>query len=446
MDIQKRALPCNIEAEKVILGNLIMWPERIPEAIIQISPTEFYLDKHKTIFEALITMDLAKCHIDLVSASNYLGGRIESGYLSSLLDGLIKVKKESFINHLQSIKEKAQLRDIINKSYLVYETAFRGDIGETKESLLDLKAHTDGTAKTLAEKTEEWVTLTEGYFSVSDCQGALGIISERDRNNLRQIIYGMKKRGIIEPYGNRAGVYRRVQDEIEVIDWKSAGEEEFPVELPFDLSKLVYVFPKSILVIAGNFNAGKTAFCLETIRLNMGKFKVNYFTSEMGPTKLKQRLKKFNNVEFPDGWNFNAIYRARNWEDAIKQFPDDINIIDYMEVGDSFWLVGQYIDNIFNRLNNGIAIICLQKIYGRDLGVGGDWSARKASLYLSVDPGVLKIIKAKEWRGETNPNRKYKKFKLVQGWNFIPDEEWSDEDADAALKEYDKSRKRMFKT
>jgi hypothetical protein len=269
------------------------------------------------------------------------------------------------------------------------------------------------------------------------------VVTPSEKNALKQAVHRFKESGLIEKYGKKEGVYRRIENEAEILDWKTADDKEYPIELPFELSKMTYLFPKSIVCIAGNFNAGKTAFCLDTVRLNMDKLKVNYFTSEMGAHKLRQRLRKFENVEFPDGWKFNAIYRASNWADCLKDYPDDINIIDYLQIGENFWAVSDYIDQIFNRLGRGIAIICLQKTLGKDLGRGGDFSAERASLYLSIDPGRLKIVKAKEWRGTENPNGKFKRFKLVQGWKFMPDPDLITEDQAATLKE---SEKKMYRT
>ena len=53
--------------------------------------------------------------------------------------------------------------------------------------------------------------------------------------------------------------------------------------------------PKNIIVVAGTPNAGKTAFLLNVVQMNMsGKMPIHYFSSEMGSMEFKGRLQKFD--------------------------------------------------------------------------------------------------------------------------------------------------------
>jgi hypothetical protein len=440
----KEKPPTSEAAEKALLGSLIMDSSRLSDAIRALSPTDFYVDKNRNVFEGLIEMDLKSKKIDLITLTDYLHGKISAAYLSALTDGVVKTSSPAFDEYLKNIKETSWLRKMITEGAKLVALAYHGDIEETRSSLQDFAAKFTQPELTLTEKVKKWVALSDGDFSLSDIKNSLENLSKRDLNNIYQILHSLKKEGIIEKIGHRQGVYRKPAKDIEVLDWKNADDMEYPIELPLELSKLTCIYPKSIIVIAGLFNVGKTAFCLDTIRLNQEKTKIHYFTSEMGANKLRQRLKKFENVDFPGGWNFNAVYRAAEWADCIKNSPDDINIIDYLQIGENFWAVSEYIDKIFNSLKNGIAIICLQKSFGKILGRGGDFSAERASLYLSIDPGILKIVKAKEWRGTENPNGKFKRFKLIGGWKFLPDPEWMTEDMEQAIKNMPKEKKGIW--
>ena len=42
-------------------------------------------------------------------------------------------------------------------------------------------------------------------------------------------------------------------------------------------------------------------------------------------------------------------------------------------------------------------------------------------LYINMDYGTAKIIKAKNWRDSDNPNGKVIDFKIVNGWQILPD-------------------------
>ena len=110
--------------------------------------------------------------------------------------------------------------------------------------------------------------------------------------------------------------------------------------------------------------------------------------------------------------------------------PDEINIIDYLEVtgeeGSEFYKVGGFIKHIFDKLNKGIAIIGLQKNRGVDFGLGGMRGLEKPRLYMTMQPGLIKIIKAKNWVDSmTNPNGLQLNFKWFQGSRFIVERDWN---------------------
>ena len=70
-------------------------------------------------------------------------------------------------------------------------------------------------------------------------------------------------------------------------------------------------------------------------------------------------------------------------------------------------------------MKNGIAIVALQKKRGVELGRGAEFSLEKPRLYLSMENGEIKIVKAKNWRRkDVNPNGMVSKFKIVNGCDF----------------------------
>jgi len=140
----------------------------------------------------------------------------------------------------------------------------------------------------------------------------------------------------------------------------------------------------------------------------------------MGAIELRDRLSKF---DMPlKNWSFIAKERASNFADVIK--PDEINIIDFLEVHDEFYKIGGLIKDIYDNLHKGVAIVAIQKNRGSDYGLGGTRSLEKARLYLAMEPNCLKIIKGKNWTGVQNPNGLAIDFKLVQGCKFISESDW----------------------
>ena len=283
---------------------------------------------------------------------------------------------------------------------------------------------TDIRNEKLASLIREWVANTEGHsFTYDQLDRELGIVTPQSKNFRRQVIKRLKEGGLIVSAGQQTGLYRLVTDDAPVINWQDADETEvLDITLPFGMHELVKIQPKTVIVVAGSPDAGKTCWCFNLIKQNMHKHQIVYFSSEMGEVELKSRLAKFQTTKLQD-WRFDARERSSNFADVIR--PDWINIIDYMEISDEFFKVGGWIREVWEKLDKGIAVICLQKKRGVDLGRGGEVTAEKARLYIAMDSGKVRIIKAKNWATEQNPVGLGFTYKVVGGSRFVnvmPDE------------------------
>jgi len=271
----------------------------------------------------------------------------------------------------------------------------------------------------VSEEVQNFVSVTNGYFSVTDCYLALQSVTD-NRTAVRVALHRLVERGIIERWGEKDGVFRRIDTDCEDIDFLNAPTESLHVRWPLSIERYFRTLPKNIIVLAGQSDSGKTAFLLNLVRLNMDEHQIHYFSSEMGPVEFRDRLSKFP-LPLSD-WRFTLKERSSNFADVIK--PDAVNIIDFLELHDDFYKVGGQIKDIFDRLNKGIAVIALQKNAGTDYGLGGQRSLEKARLYLSMEPGKVKIVKAKNWACSINPNRLECDFKIVQGCEFHTMIDW----------------------
>lgn len=294
----------------------------------------------------------------------------------------------------------------------------RYEVERTMQSAVKMATRAE---RNLTQELKDWIRVTDGEFSVTDCLKSLDIITKSDRANIRQALHRFKKEGYIEKSGKKDGSYRRVNVELMPLDWKAAPTDEFNLRLPLGLNRLVSIFPKNIIIVSGLQNQGKTAFCLETAKLNMGNHPIVYFSSEMGDSELKVRLTKREDVK-ADDWKVDFFERSSHFQDVIR--PEWVNIVDYLEVNDEFWKIGQILTDIHNRLTTGVAIISIQKNEKTDYGRGGTFSAEKPRLYLAMNPGEIKIVKAKNWKGIENPNGKIKNFRIIGGWKFLEDSDW----------------------
>lgn len=277
----------------------------------------------------------------------------------------------------------------------------------------------------LADEVKDFCLLQEGYFFTTDILQTLQITTREEKKNLTVILVRLKDQGIIESYGEKRGCYRRVQSDCQDIDLWSPTAKPLNIKYPLGIHELVVTHPKNIIIIAGEPNAGKSAWLLNFAQKNSGcGQEVIYFSSEMGAIELQARLKKFN-IPMDEWRKIQWKERASDFASVIR--PNAINIIDFLEVHDEFYKIGLLIKKIFDKLENGIAVIALQKNKGRDEGLGGMRSLEKARLYMAMEPGKLKIVKAKNWRNdEINPNGLERTYKLIAGCNFRPDGEWKE--------------------
>lgn len=279
----------------------------------------------------------------------------------------------------------------------------------------------DSRERTLSQDVREWVLSSSGLFLSSDVVKSLHVSSREEAKNISKILGRLRDEKVIERTGNKNGQFRRIENDCEIIDFINTPSDVVNIRYPLGIDQYVKTLPKNIIVVAGESNSGKTAFLLRLAAMNQHKHEIHYFSSEMGPLELRERLGKF---EMPlTDWRVKFKERAGNFADVIQ--PDAINIIDFLELHEDFFKAGLYIKEIFDKLNKGIAIIALQKNKGKDHGLGGERSIEKARLYLAMEPGKIKIVKAKNWaQPEHNPNGLEINFKLAAGCKFINDTPW----------------------
>ncbi|MCM8782014.1 MAG: bifunctional DNA primase/polymerase [Candidatus Omnitrophica bacterium] len=273
----------------------------------------------------------------------------------------------------------------------------------------------------LSVEVEKAVRNMVGLFSERDIIKELQIYTQKDRETLRIILQKLVNDKIIERAGRWHDIYRRIEGNCDKIALGIKPKEPLKVCFPLGLEKYVSIYPGNIIIIAGAQNAGKTAFLLNFVVANMDKFRINYFSSEMGEEEFNIRLGLFEDVK---EWNFAAYERSSNFEDVIK--TDEVNIIDYLEIVDNFWKVAGTIAKIQERLGKGLALIALQKDYHKELGRGASFGLEKPRLYITLDYGVAKIVKAKNWADPTiNPNGLQCEFNIIRGHKFYLKKQWA---------------------
>ena len=278
--------------------------------------------------------------------------------------------------------------------------------------------------KSLAHDIRLWVESCEGSFHGSEIDRELKLVTPDEMQNRTRVLSRLCDEGIIERVGGRRGYYKYADKKCEPIDYKNARASPIYFRWPLPtLESMVEIFEGNICLISGAPNAGKTAFMLDFTKRNMDKFKIHYFSSEMSAIEMRKRLLMFEDVELED-WKFFPKERVSDFEDVIV--PDEINIIDFLELHDNFWMVGSMLKSIHDKLRKGVALVALQKNPGAPIGLGGYRGMDKPRLYMTLDPdypgGIATVVKAKNWATTINPNNYSCRFKLVNGCRFMEDE------------------------
>ena len=422
--------PYNLESEQLILGSILHDPSCLKQLKLDLQPDDLGLEKHRYLLEVIydladsgITPELSVVYEAIKKNGNL--ALLDKDYLMQLTDSSCGIAALDF--HVQAVKEHnsffrlAELSDLI-KERIQAKASPEEITSEAQDVLQSLRLPAKKTGNITSDVTL-FVEAATGIFYSSDIVMALNIRDRKAKKSVSMALSRLCEEEIIERQGSRNGCFRKIEKDSEVIDWKTFEGQDLDFRFPLGLHRWIKIYPKSLFVFAGAPDSGKSAFAFNLIFLNQGRFKTHYFTSEMGPQELKSRLEKFDEIGVDD-WKFIAKERAADFADVIQ--PDDLNIIDFLEITDNFYLIARQLAEIYAKLKTGIAVVFIQKAPGATLGRGASFSLEKPRLYCTLDKHTLKIIKAKNWRdSDKNPNNQAVKYKIVAGCKIFQDTDWS---------------------
>lgn len=126
-----RTLPYNLEAERAVLGAVLIDNEMFVDAIAVLQSTDFFRDAHKRIFARMIDLADRRQPIELVTLKESLekkGDLEEVGgpaYVASLVDGVPRAVNVEY--YAQIVKEKATLRSLIQTAQQILSSAYAAD-------------------------------------------------------------------------------------------------------------------------------------------------------------------------------------------------------------------------------------------------------------------------------------------------------------------------------
>ena len=131
--------PQNIEAEKCLLGSLMIDPQGIIKVVDFLSFEDFYQISHQQIYQAIIDLFTKKQTVDILSASNRLKEKkqLESiggaAYLSSLVN--IVPTASHILEYAKIVQQKRILRNLIAVSQDIDQMGYNEE--EDVDVLLD---------------------------------------------------------------------------------------------------------------------------------------------------------------------------------------------------------------------------------------------------------------------------------------------------------------------
>ncbi|PYR40062.1 MAG: replicative DNA helicase [Acidobacteria bacterium] len=138
-----RTLPHNLEAERSVLGAILLHNDAFNLAAEVIDAGDFFRDAHRRIFDKMVKLSERGDAIDLVTLKEELGraGEIDEvggpAYIAALVDG---VPRSTNVEHYaRIIKEKATLRSLIFSANKILANAYEG--GEEADVILDQAEH-----------------------------------------------------------------------------------------------------------------------------------------------------------------------------------------------------------------------------------------------------------------------------------------------------------------
>jgi len=126
-----RILPHNLEAERSVLGAILIDNQTFNVASAVIKSEAFFRDAHRRIFERMVDLAERSQPIDLVTLKETLerSGELEEvggpAYIASLVDGVPRSTNVEY--YAQIVREKATLRALIYSANKILSNAYEAD-------------------------------------------------------------------------------------------------------------------------------------------------------------------------------------------------------------------------------------------------------------------------------------------------------------------------------
>ena len=159
---EERALPRSLEAERAVLGGLMLDPQRVPLVSEHLQALDFYRESHQKLFELMVRMTERDEPTEMVAVVEQISktGEAEAfgglSYVSALPDNVPSLENLEYYAKL--VRERAVARRLIFAAQGITSAVLDG-----KEDLTDLldKAESSIFEVTQSNEQRDWVALSQ---------------------------------------------------------------------------------------------------------------------------------------------------------------------------------------------------------------------------------------------------------------------------------------------
>lgn len=130
-EILGRELPYSLEAEQAVLGGILLDPTILPKVIEILKPESFYRPQHQQLFSIMMRMfttakteDIITVIDEAVTMGIFETSAMAKTYLSGIMESVPSTA--NIESYCQIIKEKYQIRSLVNIANDIIETANEG--------------------------------------------------------------------------------------------------------------------------------------------------------------------------------------------------------------------------------------------------------------------------------------------------------------------------------
>jgi replicative DNA helicase len=147
----ERPLPHNLEAERCVLGAILLDNEAFNRAAELLDARDFFRDAHRRIFDKMVALTERGQAIDVVTLKDELlrSGELDEvggpAYIASLVDGV--PRSANVESYARIVKEKSTLRSLIHSANRIAAQAYEADrdaellLDEAERAIFEIAEH-----------------------------------------------------------------------------------------------------------------------------------------------------------------------------------------------------------------------------------------------------------------------------------------------------------------